>query len=95
MQPIAAADVAAATADVALAAPANGTIEIAGPEPVRLGELVGRFLSAANDPREVIADHDAPYHGVRLDDRSLMPGANPRLGSTRCDDWLDNHTPRI
>src|SRR5688572_19303611 len=45
-QPIASDDVADALADVALAAPANGTIEIAGPDQAPLDELVGRFLRA-------------------------------------------------
>jgi len=88
MQPIAADDVADAMADVALAAPVNGTIEIAGPERVRLSELVGRFLSATRDPREVTTDVHARYFGVELNDQTLTPGDNPRLGATRFDDWL-------
>jgi uncharacterized protein YbjT (DUF2867 family) len=88
IQPIAADDVADAMADVALAAPVNGTIEIAGPERSRLSDLVGRFLSATGDPRQVTADVHAPYFGVELDDRSLTPGDDPRIGATRFDDWL-------
>lgn len=88
MQPIAADDVADAMADVALAAPVNGVIEIAGPDRVRLNELVARYLKATNDPRRVIADAHAPYFGVELDDTSLVPGSNPRLGAIRFDDWL-------
>jgi uncharacterized protein YbjT (DUF2867 family) len=89
-QPIAADDVAGAMADMALAAPLNGTIEIAGPERVRLNELVGRFLSATGDARTVTADAQAPYFGAVLDDRSLTPGDNPRIGKTRFDDWLSH-----
>ena len=63
----------------------NGTIEIAGPERAPLSEFVGRFLKAANDPREVVADAQAPYFGLELDDRSLVPGDNPRVGATRFD----------
>jgi uncharacterized protein YbjT (DUF2867 family) len=69
MQPIAADDVAEAMTDVALAAPVNGMIEIAGPERARISDLVGRFLSATRDPREVTADARAPYFG--LDERSI------------------------
>jgi uncharacterized protein YbjT (DUF2867 family) len=89
-QPIAADDVAGAMADMALAAPLNGTIEIAGPERVRLNELVGRFLSATGDARTVTADAQAPYFGAVLDDRSRTPGDNPRIGKTRFDDWLSH-----
>jgi uncharacterized protein YbjT (DUF2867 family) len=74
--------------DVALAAPVNGMIEIAGPERARISDLVGRFLSATRDPREVTADARAPYFGLELNDQSLTPGDNPRIGATRFDDWL-------
>ena len=92
MQPIASDDVADAMADIALAAPVNGTIEIAGPERVRLSELVGRFLKATKDPRKVVADTHALYFGVELNDQSLVPGDNPRIGATRFDDWLSQST---
>jgi uncharacterized protein YbjT (DUF2867 family) len=92
MQPIAADNVADILADVALAAPVNGTIEIAGPERERLSDLVGRFLSATGDRRVVTADPHAPYFGAELDDRSLTPGDQPRLGAIRFDDWLSQST---
>jgi uncharacterized protein YbjT (DUF2867 family) len=79
-------------ADVALAAPLNRTIEIAGPERVRLSELVGRFLSATGDARTVTADAHAPYFGAEVDDQSLSPGDHPRLGATRFNDWLSQST---
>lgn len=88
MQPIGSDDVAAAMADVALAAPLNGTLEIAGPEPVRLAEFVQHYLREIGDPREVIADAHAPYFGVELDDASLMPGPNARLGTVSFQRWL-------
>ena len=78
--------------EVALGPPVNGTIEIAGPERAPLSEFVGRFLKAASDPREVVADAHAPYFGLELDDRSLVPGDNPRVGATRFDDWLSQTT---
>jgi len=87
-QPIAADDVAAAVADVALAAPVNGTIEIAGPERAPIDELVGRFLRASHDPRTAIADAKAGYFGIAVNDRPLTPGDGVRLGATHFDDWL-------
>ena len=93
-QPIASDDVSAAMADVTLGAPVNGTIEIAGPERVRLDELVGRFLRATQDPREVVTDVHARYSGVELNDQSLTPGDNPRIGATRFEDWLSRSIPQ-
>jgi uncharacterized protein YbjT (DUF2867 family) len=87
-QPIAADDVAAALTDVALAKPLNATIEIAGPEPIRMDEFARRFLSATGDPRKVTADVHAKYFGTELNDQSLTPGANPRLGPTSYAEWL-------
>ena len=88
MQPIAADDVADVMADVALAAPADGTLEIAGPERVRLDDLARRFLKESKDSHEVVTDTEALYFGVRLNDRTLVPGENARIGATRFEDWL-------
>lgn len=88
LQPIVSDDVAAALADVTLGAPVNGTIELAGPEQIGLDELVRRFLSAKQDTRQVVADVHARYFGAELDDQSLTPGKNPRIGATRFEDWL-------
>jgi uncharacterized protein YbjT (DUF2867 family) len=90
MQPIAADDVAAALAVVALAEPLNGTVELAGPEPIRQDDLVRQFLSATGDARTVITDPKALYYGLAVNDRSLTPGDNPRLGPTRFEDWLSH-----
>jgi uncharacterized protein YbjT (DUF2867 family) len=88
MQPIVSDDVAAALADVAVGEPRNGTIELAGPEPIRMDDLVRRLLSAKRDTRTVTTDAHARYFGTELNDRSLTPGANPRIGPTRYGDWL-------
>ena len=88
MQPIAADDVAAVMADVALAKPLNGTFDLAGPEPIRQDDLVRQFLNATGDPRTVITDPKALYYGIAANDQSLMPGNKPRLGPTRFADWL-------
>jgi uncharacterized protein YbjT (DUF2867 family) len=94
VQPIASDDVAAALADVTVGAPVNGTVEVAGPERVRLDELVGRFLRATHDPRTVVADAHARYFGIEVNDQSLVPGDNPRVGATRFEDWLSRSIPR-
>lgn len=88
IQPLASADVAAVLVDVALAAPANGTLEVAGPEAMPLDELARRFLRLTGDARKVIPDVHARYFGAELDDRSLTPGNAARLGRTRFEDWL-------
>jgi len=88
MQPIVSDDVAAVVADVAVGKPLNGTVELAGPEPIRLDELVRRFLKANGDARKVTTDVHARYYGIEVNDQSLTPGANPRIGPTRFEDWL-------
>ena len=88
MQPIAADDVAAVMADVALAAPLNGTFDLAGPEPIRQDDLVRQFLTTTGDAQKVITDAHALYYGINVNDQSLTPGNNPRLGTTRFSDWL-------
>jgi len=94
VQPIVSDDVADALAEVTLGAPVNGTIEIAGPERLRLDELVRRFLSAKQDARQVVADVHARYFGLELNDQSLTPGDNPRIGPTRFEDWLSRSIPQ-
>ena len=90
MQPLVSDDVAAALAEIAIAKPANGMVELAGPEPIRMDELVRRFLSAKRDPRRVITDVHARYYGTEVNDQSLTPGDRPRIGPTRFDDWLSS-----
>jgi uncharacterized protein YbjT (DUF2867 family) len=87
-QPVASDDVAAALADVTLGVPLNGIVELAGPERLSLDEFGRRYLTATKDPRSVVADIHARYFGAELDDRSLTPGNDPRLGSVRFEDWL-------
>ena len=94
MQPIVSDDVAAALAEIAVAEPLNGTVELAGPEPIRLDELVRRFLSAKRDARTVTTDARALYFGTELNDQSLTPGAHPRIGPTRFEEWLGRSVPQ-
>ena len=88
-QPMAGDDVASALARVAIEAPVNGTIEIGGPEPFRLDELIRRRLAELNDPREVITDLNARYSGAKVDERTLVPGKDARLGETRFETWVN------
>jgi len=88
IQPIAADDVSAVLADLAVGAPVNGIVEVAGPDRFPLDELARKFLAARKDPREVVADIHARYFGSELDDRSLVAGDNPRIGPTRFHNWL-------
>src|SRR3977135_3327231 len=88
MQPIVSDDVADVMVDVALAKPLNSTIDLAGPEPIRMDELVRQFLSANGDARKVITDARALYYGINVYVQCVTPGENPRLGTTRFSDWL-------
>ena len=87
-QPIAADDVAAGVADVALAPPRNGIVEIAGPERAPFNELVARYLKAVGDPRQVVRDPEARYFGGRVEEKSLVPLGEARLGRIGVDEWL-------
>jgi uncharacterized protein YbjT (DUF2867 family) len=90
IQPMAADDVAAAVAKIALGPPADDVVEIAGPEQFRMDEMVRRVLRMRNDPRVVISDPHARYWGIPdVDVRALVPGDGARLAETRLDQWLD------
>lgn len=88
VQPIAADDVAAVLADLAVATPINGMTEVGGPDRFPLDELGRKFLAARGDHREVVADVHARYFGSELDDRSLVAGVGARTGPTRFHNWL-------
>jgi uncharacterized protein YbjT (DUF2867 family) len=87
-QPIASDDVAASVADVALAEPRNGVVEIAGPERAPFNEILARYLKAVHDPRQVVGDAGARYWGGRVEERSLVPLDEARLGRIGLDEWL-------
>jgi uncharacterized protein YbjT (DUF2867 family) len=93
-QPIAAADVASAVAEVAMNAPLNGRLEIAGPERLRFDDVIRRRLGARNDPRPVIADPQAPYFGSVPTENSLVPLTAAQLGTVRFEEWLNAATVR-
>lgn len=94
-QPMAAEDVAAGVARVAVGPPVNGIVEIGGPEQFRVDELVRRRLASLNDPREVIADPDARYAGAKLSERTLVPGDSAQLGRTRFETWLTQPAAQV
>jgi uncharacterized protein YbjT (DUF2867 family) len=93
IQPMAADDVAKAVGRIALGTPVNGVVEVAGPEPFRLDELIRKGLSASRDPRAVVSDPRARYFGAILGMRTLMPGDGARLGDARFADWLNQSVP--
>ncbi len=92
-QPVAAEDVASTVAEVAVEPPMNGAVEIAGPDMFYVDELVAKVLEHDRDPRNVVMDDPGGlFYGIQLDDQSLMPGRDARLGSTTFDWWL-THNP--
>jgi uncharacterized protein YbjT (DUF2867 family) len=88
IQPMAAEDVAAAVGRVAVGTPVNGIVEVAGPQQFRLDEFIRQGLRFRSDPRTVVAEAAAGYFGVEVDDRTLVPGKDARLGEIRFEDWL-------
>jgi uncharacterized protein YbjT (DUF2867 family) len=92
IQPMAAEDVAAAVGQVAVGAPVNGIVEVGGPQEFRLDEFVRQGLVAHNDPRTVVADPGAGYFGVEVDERTLVPSKDARLGETHFEAWLSQFT---
>ncbi len=94
-QPMAADDVANAVARVALGTPANGIVEVGGPEKFRLDEFIRQGLAARNDPRQVVADPHARYYGIEVTERTLIPEDDAKLGKIRFQDWLSQTGAQI
>src|SRR5258708_28720813 len=88
IQPMSADDVASAVGRIATGAPANGMVEVGGPEKFHLAELARQYLAATKDPREVIADPKGRYYGVEIGERTLLPGDAAQLSETRFETWL-------
>jgi uncharacterized protein YbjT (DUF2867 family) len=87
-QPIASDDVATVVAEVALAAPRNGIVEIAGPQRAPFSDFVARYLKAVGDKREVVRDPEARYFGGLVKEHTLVPLGEARLGHIGFDEWL-------
>ena len=94
IQPMAADDVAKAVGRVAVGAPLNGTVEVAGPQQFHFDELIRQGLSARNDQRKVVVDPHARYYGAELEERSLVPAGDARLGEIRFEEWLHQPVPQ-
>jgi len=94
IQPMAADDVAQAVGQIAMGGPVNGMVEVAGPQQFRFDELIRQGLAARNDPRSVVVDPHARYFGAELDERSLIPAGEVRLGGIRFQDWLGQAVPQ-
>jgi uncharacterized protein YbjT (DUF2867 family) len=92
IQPMAADDVASAVGRLAVGAPLKGTLEVGGPEAFRLDELARRALAAWKDPREVVADPNGRYYGIKVNERTLLPSEGAQLGETRFEAWLAQST---
>jgi uncharacterized protein YbjT (DUF2867 family) len=88
MQPIAAEDIAAAVAKVALQPPKNGYINVAGPDRLTQDELAREFLKARNDPRQVVTDPTLGYYGGQVPENALVPDHPDVLGPMHFSDWL-------
>ncbi len=88
IQPMAADDVVKAVGTVAVGTPLNGTIDVAGPQRFRFDELIRQDLTSRNDPRKVVVDPHARYFGAELEEGSLIPAGEARLGEIRFEDWL-------
>ncbi|HEY4369110.1 MAG TPA: SDR family oxidoreductase [Steroidobacteraceae bacterium] len=87
-QPIVSDDVVAALTDLAVGSPVNGIVEVAGPDKLRLDDLVRQALRANGDTREVTTDASTRYFGAELDDQTLTPDAGARIGTTHFADWI-------
>jgi hypothetical protein len=87
--------VVAAMAEIIVGKPVNGIIEVTGPEKFRLDELVRKYLVVMKDAQEVVTDNHALYFGVELNDRSLVPGENSRIGTVCYDDWISEPVNRL
>lgn len=93
LQPVASVDVAAALTEIALKAPSNQTVEVAGPDRRPIVEFVNEYLKHTKDPREAVPDDTVPYFGASINNKSLTPGDNPVVGATRFQDWLNTSHP--
>jgi uncharacterized protein YbjT (DUF2867 family) len=88
LQPVAAYDVATFVTEIALGDPCNGIVEMAGPERAPFNEFIARYLKAVGDPRTVVSDPEARYFGGKLEETSLVPLGEARLGRLKLEEWV-------
>ena len=94
-QPMAADDVATGVGRVAVSPPVKGMVEIGGPERSHLDDFIRRGLAARKDPREVVTDPQAGYYGIKVTERTLIPGDDAKLGTIRFEDWFTQTAAQI
>ncbi|MFF3505725.1 SDR family oxidoreductase [Streptomyces sp. NPDC003247] len=87
LQPIAAQDVSDTVAEVAVGAPLNGTLDIAGPDVFPLDELGRITLNAHPDGRTVVTDDTAGMFAAVQGDALIAKG-DARIAPTHYSDWL-------
>jgi len=87
IQPIANAEVASFVADVALQAPANDRIDLAGPEKVQISEILARHMKLKNDSTKIIVDPAAYYFGTPLQESFLVPQGDAKYGKVTLEEW--------
>jgi uncharacterized protein YbjT (DUF2867 family) len=92
IQPMAADDVAKAVGRIAVGAPLNSTVDVAGPQQFHFDDLIRQGLAARNDPRNVVSDAHAQYFGAELSERSLVPAGNAQLGEISFQEWLQRQS---
>ncbi len=99
VQPVAADDVAALLAQIAISPPSRHSVQIGGPERHRLFELVEWVMYFNQDDRPVVGDAQARYYGALLKDLTLTAEPGALVGPTRFAGWLSSHVagqfPRV
>lgn len=88
IQPIAAADVSAEVARVAVAAPLNGVVDIGGPDKISFADMARSVLAKQGTDRSVVVDPQATYFGTPLHQNSLVTADGALLGTVRFADSL-------
>jgi uncharacterized protein YbjT (DUF2867 family) len=88
IQFVAADNVAATVAELAIGAPVGGRVELGGPEALGIDAWGRRLFAATGDSRPVISDPHARYYGTELHGRELTPGEGARIGTVDFDTWF-------
>jgi uncharacterized protein YbjT (DUF2867 family) len=88
IQPVAAEEVGATMAELAVGAPVGGRVELGGPEALPIDAWARRIFAATGDDRAIVSDRHASYFGTELEGGELTPGSGARIGATGFDGWL-------
>jgi uncharacterized protein YbjT (DUF2867 family) len=87
-QPIASEEVVSALIDIVLGTPLNTTVEVAGPVCMPMYEFIRYYLNETENSHQLVEDKDALYFGAKLNDESLVPGNDVRLGKMQYEQWF-------